>query len=315
MTCEMPLTSMPRAATSVATSVSTRPASNEASAFSRWRWDLSPCMATASHAVRSRALRTSRSAPRLVRTNTSVRSRSSDCSSPTSALRRSSRSTARKRCSMSVDALLGRRVLVAHGVARVELGDPAGLAVERGGEEQRLALRRALGDDPVDGRAEAHVEHPVGLVEHERLHVVEREGAALEEVLEPAGRGDEDVRALRVARLLLEADAAVDGGDGEVARPRDRAQRVDDLAGELTRGGEHERRRAAGVGGDPVDDRHAEGERLAGPGGGLGEHVAAVEHVGDHELLDGEGGVDAALLAGRRQPHAIRRDRRRTAVT
>ena len=39
---------MPRAATSVATRVSTRPASKLASAFSRWRWDLSPCIATAS---------------------------------------------------------------------------------------------------------------------------------------------------------------------------------------------------------------------------------------------------------------------------
>ena len=106
-------------------------------------------------------------------------------------------------------------------------------------------------DDPVDGRAEAHVEHPVGLVEHERLHLVELEGAALEEVLQAAGRGDEDVRALCVARLLLEADAAVDGGHGEVAGLGDRAQRVDDLAGQLTRRGEHQRRRAAGVGGDP----------------------------------------------------------------
>jgi hypothetical protein len=47
---------------------------------------------------------------------------------------------------------------------------------------------------------------------------------------------------------------------------------------------------------DAVDQRDAEGERLAGAGGRLGEHVAAGEHVGDDELLDGERGVRAALF-------------------
>ena len=121
---------------------------------------------------------------------------------------------------------------------------------------------------------------------------------ALEQVLEPAGGGDEDVGALRVAGLLLEADAAVDGGHAEVAGARQRAQLVDDLAGELARGGEDERRRAPRVGRDAVDQRDAEGERLAGAGRRLGEHVAAGEHVGDDELLDGERGVHAAVAQG-----------------
>ena len=130
------------------------------------------------------------------------------------------------------------------------------------------------------------------------LHVGEREGAAGEQVLEPAGGGDEDVRALRVAGLLLEADAAVDGGHAQAAGARQRAQLVDDLAGQLARGGEDERRRAARVGRDAVDQRGAEGERLAGAGRRLGEHVAAGQHVGDDELLDGEGGVHAAIAQG-----------------
>ena len=95
----------------------------------------------------------------------------------------------------------------------------------------------------------------------------------------------------RVAGLLLEADAAVDGGDLEGAGVGQRPQLLDDLAGELARRGEHERGRAAAVGVDAVDHRHAEGERLARARGGLGEHVATGEHVGDDELLDGEGRV------------------------
>ena len=70
-----------------------------------------------------------------------------------------------------------RRMLAQDGIARVLRGDPARLAVERGGEEQRLAVGRAGGDEAVDGGAEAHVEHAVGLVEHQRLDVRERDRA------------------------------------------------------------------------------------------------------------------------------------------
>ena len=69
---------------------------------------------------------------------------------------------------LDVAALLGRGgLLVRDGVVRVAGGDAAGLAVERGREEQRLAVARGGGHDAVDDGAEAHVEHAVGLVEHE----------------------------------------------------------------------------------------------------------------------------------------------------
>ena len=157
---------------------------------------------------------------------------------------------------------------------------------------------------PVDGGAEAHVEHAVGLVEDEDLDVAERERAALEQVLEAAGRRDHEVRGAGVLDLLVEADAAVDGGDVEAARGGQRARLLDDLADELARRGEHERGRAAGVRLEHVDDRRGERDRLARPRRGLGEHVDAVEDVLDDERLDGEGRGDAAV--GERAHNGLR---------
>ena len=54
---------------------------------------------------------------------------------------------------------------VAAGIARVGARLLAGRGLERRREEQRLAIARRPGDDPVDRRLEAHVEHPVGLVD------------------------------------------------------------------------------------------------------------------------------------------------------
>ena len=84
--------------------------------------------------------------------------------------------------------------LVAHRVARVHLGDPADRAVERGGEEHRLTVLRQMAHDPVHLGLEPHVEHPVRLVEHEDLHAVEVDHAALHEVVQTPRRGDQDVR-------------------------------------------------------------------------------------------------------------------------
>src|SRR5688572_25787600 len=109
-------------------------------------------------------------------------------------------------------------------VSGVLAGGLAGLALERRREEERLTLVRALADDAVDSRAEAHVEHAVGLVEHEQLHAVETEGAAVEEVLETAGRGHDDLCLGRLAGLLLDAHAAVDGSDLERPCMSERAQ-------------------------------------------------------------------------------------------
>jgi hypothetical protein len=189
-------------------------------------------------------------------------------------------------------------VLVPGGVAGVGRRDATGLAVQRGGEEQRLAAVAGELHDAVDRRAEAHVEHAVGLVEDEHLDAVERERPALELVLEAPRGGDDDVGAGRVATLLLEADAAVDRLDAQVARLGDEAELVDDLGGQLARRSEDQRRGALGRGIETVDQRDAEGERLAGAGGRLGEHVATVEQVREDERLDRERIGDAAAAEG-----------------
>ena len=46
---------------------------------------------------------------------------------------------------------------------------------------------------------------------------------------------------------------------------------------------------------EPLHDRDAEGERLAGPGLGLAGDVPSVERIGNGERLDGKGRVDLVL--------------------
>ena len=67
---------------------------------------------------------------------------------------------------------------------------------------------------------EAHVGHAVGLVDDDDVDLVEAQRAAVDEVLEATGRGDDDLdAAAEHLHLLLHAGAAVDGEDRE-ARSR-----------------------------------------------------------------------------------------------
>ena len=130
---------------------------------------------------------------------------------------------------LGVCAPLPRAELVDHRIRRVLLGQPSGLAVERGREEQRLAVPRAGADDPVDRGAEAHVEHPVGLIEDQGLDPVQSERAASEEILQPARSRDQHVGGRGGLGLLDQPGAAVDGGDAQRTGVRDAADVVDDL--------------------------------------------------------------------------------------
>ena len=84
-----------------------------------------------------------------------------------------------------------------------------------------------LASKPLHVGQEAQVEHLVGLVEHQRLHVGEVEGTAVHQVDEAPRRADDHVDAgLEGVELGVVADAAVDGehadaavGTGQVGGP------------------------------------------------------------------------------------------------
>ena len=86
-------------------------------------------------------------------------------------------------------------------------------------EEQRLPCRRIRQrlHDAADVGPEAHVHHPIGFVEHERVELVEGDRLAAHVIHQASRRGDDDVDAgLERALLRAHVDAAVDGDARDV---------------------------------------------------------------------------------------------------
>ena len=162
-------------------------------------------------------------------------------------------------------------------------------------------LRQPAQDEPEVGD-EAHVEHPVGLVDDEHLDLAGRPDVLLEIVDEPARGADQQVAALRAgprAACCSRCPRRPRGCAARCGAPSSRGVGLD-LHHQLARGrdDEHARRghaaprrsrgaQAAGEGGDQ------EGGRLAGAGLRLAGHVLALERERQRRLLDGGGGHEA----------------------
>ena len=209
---------------------------------------------------------------------------------------------------------LGLRRLVdadPDGVVQVALGEARDLPGDGRGEERGLALLAQGAEDLVQVVGEAHVEHLVGLVEDDRLHLVEAERAAIEVVHRPARRRHDHVHAAcQAGQLRGDRLAAVDRDDAHAEVPPVAMDGLGHLHRELPGGCEDQRRRPAAttVTGDPatvdrgaglaggvhaagevLEDRQREGGRLAGAGGGLRQQVPARQQGRDRDHLDGRG--------------------------
>jgi hypothetical protein len=170
-----------------------------------------------------------------------------------------------------------------------ELADLARLG---GREEQRLALARKRLCNAANIGNEAHVEHAVGLIEDEHLHLGEVHLAVAHQVEESSGSGDQDVDAAAQRGYLGSlADAAEDDGAADATSGRVAPEALGDLCGELTRRGQHQGadRLAETVGLDAqefVEDGQGKGRGLSGAGLGAGEQVAGLERVGNGGSLN-----------------------------
>ncbi len=194
----------------------------------------------------------------------------------------------------------GRVDRVRGGPVQVPLDQHVDAVVQGGGEQQPLADLRGPVHQPLHAGQEAQVGHVVGLVEDGDLDGGQVAVPLPDQVLQPAGTGDEHVDAAGEGlHLRVLPDPTEDRGGAHAQRA---GQRVDDgrhLVGQLT--GRHQDQRtglarlpADRGGGEPGDQREREGQRLARAGAPAAQHVPAGQRVRQRRDLDRERLGDAA---------------------
>jgi hypothetical protein len=141
----------------------------------------------------------------------------------------------------------------------VPLRDGRDAGRHRRGKERGLPLAGRRFQDGFEVLRESHVEHLVGLVEHEKAHGIEPQRAAADVIQRPARRGDDHVdAAFQSPDLLAHCRSAVNRGDLHSELSAVPVDRLGDLHRELARRHQHEPRRAAARAGllrDPLQHR------------------------------------------------------------
>jgi hypothetical protein len=203
---------------------------------------------------------------------------------------------------------IARRDLDGGRVAQERLRQVADLLREGRREEQVLAPVREELEDPPNVREEAHVEHPVCLVEHEDLDAPEVDRPLADMVEQPPGRRHQDLDTCAEGLdLRLDRHAAIDHGRAQRNGPAVGPDAGVDLHRELAGRDEDQdpdrvaRGREAGVGvlSHPIEDREHECGGLARSGLGCREEVATLEDEWDGACLDRRRGVIALFGDGR----------------
>ena len=199
---------------------------------------------------------------------------------------------------------VARRHLDVQRVAQQAVGQVADLVAEGGGKQQRLLLLGHQGQHLLDVMDEAHVQHAVGFVEHQDLHLAQVQRALAGVVQQAAGGGHQDVdAAAQFFNLRAHADTAEHHHGGEFEVFAVEANAFLDLGGEFARRGHDQG--AHGIdaalvfqgwlGGQALQHGQHEGRGFAGAGLGAAEQVAACQHGRNRLGLD-RGGNGIALL-------------------
>ena len=196
---------------------------------------------------------------------------------------------------MLLDALdrgARRGDLHAHRITEQAPGQRGDVLRHGGAEEQGLALPREALHHLADVPQEAHVEHAVGLVQDEDLHIGEVHVPLAHQIEQAAGGGHQDVdAAVQGLHLTTLADAAEDDSGAESKVLAVAFEVVVDLGGELPRRGEHECARAARTGAlvvlvQEVEDGQRKGCGLAGARLGDAQEIPAIEQMRNGLGLD-----------------------------
>ena len=168
-------------------------------------------------------------------------------------------------------------------------------ARHRCGKQQRLPLLRKLRDDFSNVVDEAHIEHPVGFIEHEKFHLAEAQPVAGHEVEQASGRGDEHVDAvLHRAHLRAHGHAADHQGGPGADMAAVSAEAIEYLPGQLACRAQHQYTAGLALRAPPIceemmQDRHRECRGLAGASLRNPDHVAARQNNGNGLRLDRRG--------------------------
>ncbi len=182
----------------------------------------------------------------------------------------------------------------AYWTAHVVVDQAGDGGFQRCREAKRLAIARQNCRNAADGWQKAHVEHAIGFVENQGLHLFEAHQPAAKEIFQTSGRGYDDPRSgAQGLNLRLLGQAADDEGSGRKLLVAQLFVLLVNLHRKFARGHQDQRFRVARRSlQQALNQGHQERKGFARAGLGGGQDVSTRKCVRDRFRLDGGGGSE-----------------------
>lgn len=189
------------------------------------------------------------------------------------------------------------------GIVENLIGELANVFGHGGREEKVLSLVTQSGKDALDVRHEAHVEHAVRFIKHQRIDRVQLYGPFIEKANQASGAGNDDLAALESLNLRVHAHSAYDDIAAYACLFAEVDEALMDLQCQFTRRCQDKNfRRSLGCFGveEALKDGERECRRLSRTCLSEPQNIVSFEDRSDGPLLDGRGGFIATRFDARR---------------
>src|SRR5437660_5416124 len=173
-----------------------------------------------------------------------------------------------------------------------------------GGEQSRLMVLRDLIQYIVDVVDETHVEHPVCLIENDKLHIFEPDGSPFHVVCQSPRSGDDDLGSRILQPVYLEVDAltSINRNCPNPKMPSKFRELSRDLFSQFACRGENEPLYPVSFRPNVLKHRNRVSERLAAPSVRLPDQVPPLKNGRNSFRLNWEQFVEAHILDTLQQP-------------
>ena len=180
-------------------------------------------------------------------------------------------------------------------IHHLAVDDVADRSRYRGREHHGLRLFGAVFRDVFDVFAEAHVQHFIGLIQHEHGELGDVERAAFKVIDHTSWRSDHDVGGtFEGFELAVDGLSTIHRHDMDAfLELTELHQLTGDLDGQFAGRTQHKRLHVAVFDVDVLEGRNTERGGFAGSGLGLAQHITPFAERGNALVLDGGGGFEA----------------------
>jgi len=152
--------------------------------------------------------------------------------------------------------------------------------------ENNLTITKNLNNDPINNRLEAHIKHPINLIDDQNLDPIKNKDTTIEQILKPTKHNNNNINTYSTLNLLLKTNSTINKNNQQNTNNHDHPQLVDNLHRKLPNQNKHKHHRAPHINLDQINKQDTKNEHLTQTNQQLNKNIITTKNINNHKLLN-----------------------------